>query len=258
LSPTNVAGIVGGSGATVVYHLSASVNRLDDYFDVIEADTPELLDEVFSLRYQVYCIENQFEDATQYPDGREMDVYDPRSRHVAMIHRRSGDVVATTRLIIARQLRAAPLPIERVICPEAMFELKRYPASQVAEISRYAISKNLRRRKGETEIADIGWNSAETVDSRRYMPHLTLGLMRGILTLSVAADVRFLCACVKPALRRLLQQFGLEFRPIGSLVEYHGIRQPCIADRDELLSGLRDRDSRFYDIVAEPLIKQAC
>lgn len=40
------------------------------YFKVIRADSPELLDEVFRLRYQVYCIEHKFENQHDFPDGR--------------------------------------------------------------------------------------------------------------------------------------------------------------------------------------------
>ena len=32
------------------------------HFDVVRADTPALLDRVYELRYQVYCLENAFEN----------------------------------------------------------------------------------------------------------------------------------------------------------------------------------------------------
>ena len=37
------------------------------------------------------------------------------------------------------------------------------------------------------------------------------------------------------ALLRLLGRFGLHFQAIGEPVNYHGLRQPCIAELDALL-----------------------
>jgi hypothetical protein len=33
----------------------------DRYFSVMFADTPQLLDQVYRLRYEVYCVEHSFE-----------------------------------------------------------------------------------------------------------------------------------------------------------------------------------------------------
>jgi hypothetical protein len=41
----------------------------DRHFSVVPADTPELLDAVHALRYQVYCVEHPFEDPTQRRRG---------------------------------------------------------------------------------------------------------------------------------------------------------------------------------------------
>jgi len=30
--------------------------RYNEYFDIVRADTPALLDEAYRLRYQVYCL----------------------------------------------------------------------------------------------------------------------------------------------------------------------------------------------------------
>src|SRR3546814_17158147 len=42
------------------------------YFDTIAVQQEDraLRDEVFRLRYQVYCVENPFEDPAEHPDGR--------------------------------------------------------------------------------------------------------------------------------------------------------------------------------------------
>ena len=40
----------------------------------MRASTPSLLDQVYRLRYQVYCVENDYEDAGRQAEGRETDI----------------------------------------------------------------------------------------------------------------------------------------------------------------------------------------
>jgi N-acyl amino acid synthase of PEP-CTERM/exosortase system len=47
-----------------------------EHFEVVRASTSSLLDQVYRLRYQVYCVENSYEDPKQQMDGRERDIYD--------------------------------------------------------------------------------------------------------------------------------------------------------------------------------------
>ena len=241
----------------MVYSKASHLDSFEAYFDVVEANEPELLEQVFRLRYQVYCVENHFEDPDMHRLKREMDLYDAHCRHIGLIYRPRNELVGAARLIVLARSKALALPIEGVLDSYARAQLKRYPAHQIGEISRYAVSKRFRCRKGEHEIADVGWDPYRDQDSRRLMPHLTLGLMRGILALSMSSEVRFLCACMRPALLRLLKQLGLEFRPIGDLVDYHGLRQPCIAERDALLEGLKRQCGEYFNVVAQPVTDPA-
>jgi len=65
-----------------------------DYFkrnlSVVPADSDELLDRVFRLRFQVYCVERGFEDAAEHPNGRERDRDDRRSLHFLVLDRATG------------------------------------------------------------------------------------------------------------------------------------------------------------------------
>jgi N-acyl amino acid synthase of PEP-CTERM/exosortase system len=220
----------------------------DHYFEVVLASTPALLGQIYALRYQVYCIEHRFEDPANHPNGRETDSHDQHSLHVALIYRASREVVGTVRLIFPANPIEPRLPILSLLGQDAQAELRRYPLDRMAEISRYVVSKTFRRRKGEDEFPDVGF-SPDVENGRRLMPHLTLGLMRGILQLGVSRQVQYLCACMRPALLRLLRQLGLKFRPIGPAVDYHGLRQPCIASIDDLLLGLKTHSAELCSVV---------
>ena len=72
------------------------------YFDCLSADSSELLEEAFKLRYQVYCVENAYEDPAENPNGLEVDEYDYHSVHSVLIHRPTGLVAGTVRMILPR------------------------------------------------------------------------------------------------------------------------------------------------------------
>ena len=224
-------------------------NTLDRDFEVMPASTPAMLEQIYALRYQVYCVEHPFEDPAKHPVGRETDCHDSFSVHAALVYRPSRELVGTVRLILPASELSPGLPVMALLGPDAQAQLRRYPLDHMAEISRYVISKSFRRRKGEEEYPDVNYSSQEAENSRRLMPHLTLGLMRAILHLGVSRHIQHFCACMRPALIRLLGKLGLEFKPIGPPVDYHGFRQPCIASMPDLLLGLQTRRADLSRVV---------
>ena len=102
-------------------------NTWDRHFDVVPASTPELLDQIFALRYQVYCVEHRFENPAKFPTGRETDCHDPFSLHVALIYRGTGEVAGTVRLIFPAGETIRSLPILTLLGPDAQAELLTRP-----------------------------------------------------------------------------------------------------------------------------------
>ncbi len=129
----------------------------NEHFEVVRADTPQQLDLAYRLRYQVYCVENPFEDPARCPDGREIDEDDHRSVHTLLIHRRSGVAAGTSRLIMPRLDGEGPLPIQRIVGRRKLKSVHRVPLHRIAEISRFAVSKDFRRRCGEARYPDAGF-----------------------------------------------------------------------------------------------------
>lgn len=241
----------------------------DRHFVVVRADTPELLDRAYRLRHQVYCVENAFENPVECLAGRETDGDDARSEHVLLVHRRSGATAGTARVILPlpRHL-PRPLPIGRLLGPRDRPVFLRLPLDQTAEISRYAVSKEFRRRAGEGRYADAGFSCPSTGPSagpsmgpaageRRLMPFITFGLLRGILDICLENRISHLTAVMDPALVRILMRLGLDFAPIGGLVEHHGLRQPCVARLAELIQRSRDEESLLWQYVARQTVAAA-
>ncbi|HUC08856.1 MAG TPA: PEP-CTERM/exosortase system-associated acyltransferase [Stellaceae bacterium] len=230
------------------------------YFDVVRADTPDRLDLAYRLRYQVYCVENQYEDSGRCPYGREIDEDDDRSVHTLLIHRQSGTAVGTARLILPQTDGERQLPIQRILGPAERVKFQRLPLDRTGEVSRFAISKEFRRRRDDGRYPDGGYPyppsgcySAE----RRLLPHITFGLLRGILRICREYEVSVIAALVEPALWRILSRLGLDFGRLGPLVEHHGVRQPCVAPLVDLLRGSQSQGSllwEYWEKEAAPVI----
>lgn len=234
----------GGAGLKAVY---------DRNFRVVRADTDDLCAHAFRLRYQVYCVENAFEPAARNPGRRETDEYDLQSRHSLLVHGREGAVVGTVRLILPRlHGRGLPLPIQRVCATDTLAACaQRVAAGRVAEISRFAITRQFRR--GAAGMTTITGTPAriDPADPARLIPHISLGLMQAVLAMAVESDVSHLCAVMEPTLLRMLQRLGIYFEHLGPAVEYHGHRQPCFRAIDDLCEMTRAQRLDVWSVLTD-------
>jgi N-acyl amino acid synthase of PEP-CTERM/exosortase system len=225
------------------------------WFDVVPADTPERLEEAYRLRYQVYCVENTYERADAQAGGLEKDKYDNHAVHSLLIHRSTGMVAGTVRLILPDGSGSiAALPISEVCTDPSVRDPSRFPPARTAEISRFAVSKAFRRRITDTQHADMHFveGAAERAQERRVLtPNITLGLMKAIAEMSIRNGITHLCAMMEPALLRLTSRLGIKFTPLGKTVEYHGIRQPCYAALTDLGFALMKGSPEAHELVSD-------
>jgi len=82
-------------------------------------------------------------------------------------------------------------------------------------------------------IGDFDWHQL-----KRWYPHITLGLFRLVVQISRGNDVRYWYAVMEPSLIRVLTKLGIDFTPVGELVDYNGMRQPCVGRVEEILAGI--------------------
>ena len=62
------------------------LDKFDTYFELITVCTQEQIQQAQRIRYQVYCVENPFENTDEYPDGLECDEFDSHAVHSLLIH----------------------------------------------------------------------------------------------------------------------------------------------------------------------------
>jgi N-acyl amino acid synthase of PEP-CTERM/exosortase system len=229
-------------------------NCYERYFRVVKADTPSLLDQVYRLRYQVYCIENPFEDPEEHPDGREKDEYDERSDHVLLVHRDSGAAIGTARLILPRCASGSGFfPIQRVLAPNNRKDFERLPLNRTAEISRFAVGKEMRRCWRDRLLPRTAFPGIVRelgAGEKLLTRYITFGLLRGVLDMCMEHAILYLAAVMEPALIRALARLGLDFEPIGGQVNYHGIRQPCIVRLADLVERSRGRCTPLWQYLS--------
>ena len=237
-----VAALVNPGGEEIAREFS-------EHFDVLIADTASMLDAAYRLRYQVYCVENAFETAAEHPDGREIDREDDRAVHSLIVHRRTGLAAGTVRLILPDgNPIERPLPMQRLLEPSLRARLSQLPTHATAEISRFAVSKQFRRRRGEERYPDVGLVDCGEpgAHERRLMPYLTYGLLRAILHMSAEHDITHVCAVMEPALLRLVGHIGFQFELLGSPVHHHGIRQPCFGKLSCIIEKIRSKNPGLW------------
>ena len=210
-----------------------------EHFEVVRASTPILLDQAYRLRYQVYCVENSYENPDEHVDGREKDIYDDRSVQALLVHRRSGAVAGTVRVILPEPgSQSLQLPIAVVTDSHHGELLRRLPRSHTAEMSRFAVSKEFRRRCTEEE-------------DRRMLRYITIGLIRGALEICRDHEIQYVCAVMERALIRLLARLGLIFEHVGDLIDYHGARQPCVARVSQLVERCKSESTLLWRDASE-------
>ena len=222
----------------------------DRYFAVVPADTPDLLDAAHALRYQVYCVEHAFEDPSQQIGERERDRYDDDAVHAVLIHKSTEQVVGCVRLILPRAIGGiSSLPLRKLLDEEDRLKLDQCDPARTAEISRYAVSKVFRRRQNEEFFPDVHMGDLPVNEVRRLVPHMSLGLIRGVGKLAAEHGITTVCAAMAPALLRLLERFGFTFQALGPSIDYHGLRQPCMAECEALLAGMAERHAEYHELV---------
>lgn len=215
------------------------------YFEAMPVFSPELKERLYRLRYNVYCAERQILDPALYPDGLERDSFDVRAAHSVLLYRPSGQIAGTIRVLFPDG--AVPLPTFAA-CSAMSGMLGGHTS---VELSRFAIARDFRRRWVDGNYGSVTFADRRTDDNRRLVPHVGLGLFREALASVQGRSVTHVVALMEPALLRTLEHLGLHFAPVGELVDYHGIRQPCFAKIESLLRRMKLEKPEIWDFVTD-------
>ncbi len=234
--------------------------NLTDYFsrhfEILSANTDDLIEEVLRLRYQVYCVEKTILKGSHHTDCKERDLYDPRSVHHLIRHKLTGLYVATVRLILPDlNDPESRFPMEEY-CSQCFYKdlslLQNISRDSLAEVSRFLISKSRERQIMEASNLDKrGLISGYRRKDGLLCYLLLFGLFSAVVRMTALNRISFWYVGVEPSFHRLLTRFGIDFTPIGPLFEYHGQRLPCLGSTTSILAGIQKYRPEIWKFLTE-------
>jgi N-acyl amino acid synthase of PEP-CTERM/exosortase system len=232
---------------------SISINKLFfDEFKIHIAKTPTQKNEVYKVRYKVYCEELQYESIHAFPNQMEKDSYDKQSIHLLVQHRASSTNIGCMRLIFPEN-SAQLLPFQKAYDTPLLnniINLNHIHYSSMCEVSRLAVVSEFRKSKGRQASSCNNVKNIFDVkkDDRRNFSLVPLSLYLAGCRILEAVGVNHLFTMMEPRLCRNLRRVGYEFHQIGHIINYHGKRAPFYITLNELMTNL---DPVFWSLRDE-------
>ena len=204
-------------------------------FHGVELDEfPALLTDSYRLRYQVYCCERRFLDASHYPDGIETDVFDSHAVHLGVVDD-WGTLVATARLV-RRTSEGLPMFGHCSVLRRAAVLAD--PRAPLVEVSRLAVS---RASLGTDDEGARRPTAAERAQRHAARFEMITVLYRELYQASKRHGFTHWLVATEPSLQRLVLRFRFPFVQVGPLTDYFGPVAPYLMDlgefEQEILSG---------------------
>jgi len=228
------------------------------YFSVDLATSPEQKQEIFRVRYRVYCDEFGLEDGDKYPDKAEYDEFDDYAIQFLISHKASGIPAGCARLVPAAvSSNYHMLPFEKY-CADGIDDDYLHKLGMdrghICEISRLLVDSSFRQRSGET-MTRLGKPNAMDF-SHHEERTFSLVAVAGYLATMALTDITGrtnMFAMMDPYLPEVLQQAGIQFRRVGKDVDYHGVRAPYFIKTESVLENMPSEIRVLYDAIYEQM-----
>lgn len=221
-------------------------------FELTAALDPDAIDQVFRIRHDVYCRDLGWEPVRA--DGRESDEFDAHSYHCLLRTRDTGEPVGCSRLIVARpDDPTRPLPFEDScsgVLDRCLADPQQMPRGSLGEVSRLAVLRSYRRRKGEeAEPASLSSDDFAPRGEEDRFPFIPVSLYLGAAAIARHFDVEHVFVLTEPRLARHFARIGFDIRPVGGQVEHHGVRVPSLLSSSKVVQNLRPMIRPLYDVI---------
>jgi len=219
---------------------TSRVEEFDRYFDLAPAITKAQRDQVYQVRYRVYCEEFGYEPAEAFSNFKETDEFDDRSMHCLVTHRGSGAPVGCVRLVMVEGDELMPMEAHAGDSLDHDF-IKNLSGGResLCEISRLAVDGAFRRRPKEQETRFGNVDAIGTSEwERRTFPMIALSLMIGAGALAESLGKKHCFAIMEPFLPIMMRRTGIHFRRMGKDFEFRGVRAPYYTDVADFFDNL--------------------
>lgn len=222
-----------------------------EQFQILVADTNELKDEVFKIRYEVYCQELNYESTEKFPQFLETDSFDEHSIHCLLKHRQSNTYTGCIRLVFPNPKNLEHfIPLTRAC--KLDFDLSQLAPHSYGEVSRLAVRGRFRRRTGEAQTPGgllIFPHQTNDPQEKRGFPIIALSLYLAATCFGMESGMERVLVLMEPRLARHLRYFGFFFNQIGDFVDFHGKRGPYEITQEAVLNGLPAHIVELMEII---------
>lgn len=206
------------------------------------------MDDIFRLRYQVYCEEKRFLPAEDYPQGFETDEFDENAVHF-IVYGDDVSPVGYMRIIDGQDRHGFPM-IAHGMTVHDDFEFP--PPDGVMEISRMIVRSDYRHEhrpaNDQQSLTDLPLPQAKNEsDLIQYR------LLRLMYQHAVREGSQWICAAMEPTLHRKFRMMGMPFTQIGPSGEYFGEVRPYAMNLREMEAVMENRFPQtmaFFDSPA--------
>ena len=222
------------------------------YFEFLPALDEASRQEVYRIRHEVYCRDLGWEPVRD--DGLEQDEFDAQSIHCLLRRKGTGEPVGCTRLILRKAGPGSePLPFEHH-CDKALHrhlvDPAQLPPDQQAEVSRLAVMRNYRQRKGEQEAAlPMSDDDFASRGPQSRFPYIPVGLYLGVASIAVRLGREYVFVLTEPRLARHFSRIGFAIDTVGDPIEHRGLRAPSLLRASQFLAHLRPSIQPLYEVI---------
>jgi N-acyl amino acid synthase of PEP-CTERM/exosortase system len=226
-------------------HEPSLLGSFHTHFSTVDADRPPFVGAAYRLRYQIYCIEKQFEDLNAHPNELERDEFDSHAVQGLLLHKATGIALGTARLVLPLSNDPArSFAIHRHVDEETLKHAASVPVGSTAEVSRFSISKQSLRRVSNTmaDGSDMDYRSG---------PLMRLGLLQMLIRMSALNGITHWYGIIEPSLMRMMAAMAFYVEPIGPMVSYHGTRQPCFCNLSKVLAEVKCERPSFWEVLTD-------
>lgn len=233
------------------------------------------LKDIYRLRYKIYCYEWGFEKPENHPDEIVSDVFDNNALQFA-VKDDAQKIVGAISLILHS---SEGFPTEKYC--ELDINQDEIPRDSIAEISRFVIHRDYRRRAEDKYIygpdeerrsigsfnypsnysnnrsfirrADDKYKHkgarrpSDSYSERRKRHEVVINLYKAIYQESKRRKITHWYAVMTKGIVIFLNKFGFIFKEIGDPVDYHGIRTPYLGDIAKIEQEIMQEHPEFYE-----------
>jgi len=208
----------------------------DDRYEVILADNETARRIHHQVRYKVYCLEEGFEEQSDFEDNEERDEWDDHSVHFTVRTKDTREWIAAMRMVVSGP---EGLPVEQMCSIDPVIK----PTGEsIAEISRLCILDKHRQGKqsrgqspqdATTYPHLVKATQQPATNERHHKSEIILGLLRAAVDYSYENGISNWFFLTTPALARLINRMCIQLVKVGTSCEHRGVRYPFIANLQE-------------------------